>query len=223
MAGPTLLSHGTDDQKERHLRGIVDGSDAFCQLFSEPGAGSDLASLQCRAEHVGDQWIVNGQKVWTSSALIANKGMLLARTRSGVLKHEGISYFIIRMDQAGVDVRPLRDMTGHAPFSEVFLTDAIVSDQDLIGGEGNGWAVAKTTLAFERARSGDSGTQTTARPGPIAGDLERRAGEVCGSSVADPVHAARESQWAGLVSLAQEFGRDRDRAIETGADAPLCV
>ncbi|MFI5053775.1 MAG: acyl-CoA dehydrogenase family protein, partial [Acidimicrobiia bacterium] len=153
MAGPTLIVHGTDEQKAQHLPGMVDGRDAFCQLFSEPNAGSDLAGLQCRAERDGNEWVINGQKVWTSGGQIANKAILLARTDVDVPKHAGISYFLMDMTQPGVEVRPLREMTGRTFFNEVFLADARVSAADLIGGEGNGWAVANTTLGFERALS----------------------------------------------------------------------
>jgi alkylation response protein AidB-like acyl-CoA dehydrogenase len=147
---------------------MVDGTDAVCQLFSEPNAGSDLAGLQCRAERDGDEWVVNGQKVWTSGGQIANKAMLVARTDIDVPKHAGISYFIIDMLQPGVEVRPLREMTGHAFFNEVFLTNARVPTVDLIGGEGNGWAVANTTLAFERAQAGGGERGASGNPGPIA-------------------------------------------------------
>jgi alkylation response protein AidB-like acyl-CoA dehydrogenase len=154
LAGPTIAVHGDDAQKERYLRDIVTGKKAWCQLFSEPGAGSDLAGLTTTAVRDGDEWVVNGQKVWTSGAQIAELGMLLARTDADVPKHQGITYFAFDMDQPGVEVRPLREMTGRALFNEVFLTDVRVRDDDAIGGVGNGWAVANTTLAFERAGLG---------------------------------------------------------------------
>ena len=134
MAGPTLLIHGRDDQKSRLLPGMVTGTDAYCQLFSEPNAGSDLAGLQTRAERDGDHWVVNGQKVWTSGGQIANKAILLARTNVDVPKHAGISYFLIDVRQPGIEIRPLKEMTGRSFFNEVFMTDARVAADDLIGG-----------------------------------------------------------------------------------------
>src|SRR5262249_8936662 len=142
LAGPTIVTHGTDEQRHRFLPDIVTGKVAWCQLFSEPGAGSDLAGLQAKAVQDGDEWVVNGQKVWTSGAQIADLGMLLARTDADVPKHQGISYFAFEMLQDGVDVRPLKEMTGHALFNEVFITDARVADAALIGGINNGWAAA---------------------------------------------------------------------------------
>src|SRR6476659_8148869 len=150
LAGPTIVAHGTDAQKERYLRPIVNGQEAWCQLFSEPGAGSDLASLQTRAVRDGDEWIVNGQKVWTSGAQTADLGMLLARTNPDAPKHQGITYFVIDMDQDGIDVRPLREMTGRALFNEVFLTDARVRNDDIVGELNQGWAAGMTTLSNER-------------------------------------------------------------------------
>ena len=207
MAGPTLLVHGTDDQKRRHLRGMVTGSDGYCQLFSEPNAGSDLAGLQTSAVLDGDDWVVNGQKVWTSGGQVANKAMLVARTNVDVPKHAGISYFLIRMDQPGIEVRPLREMTGRSFFNEVFITDARVPADDLIGGEGQGWTVANTTLAFERALSGGEGATTTARPGPIAGDLDVPVGAFVVAPDADaPSVGTRSGGWPRLADLA---ARDR--------------
>jgi alkylation response protein AidB-like acyl-CoA dehydrogenase len=208
MAGPTLLAHGTDEQLSRHLPGIADGTDAFCQLFSEPNAGSDLAGLQCRADRDGDVWVANGQKVWTSRGQFANKGMLLARTNPNVAKHSGISYFIIDVRQPGVEIRPLREMTGRSFFNEVFITDARIPDVDLVGGEGNGWAVANTTLAFERSGSGGRPV-TIARAGEIAGDLDKPAG----TFVLAPDSRAslqQEVPAAQLMALARSLGREQD-------------
>jgi len=150
LAAETILAHGSDDQKRRYLRPILTGEHAWCQLFSEPGSGSDLAGLSTKAERDGDGWRINGQKVWNTSAHHADFGILLARTNFDVPKHQGINYFLIDMRQPGVEVRPLKQMNGHASFNEVFMTDAHVPAHDLIGGEGNGWAVAATTLSYER-------------------------------------------------------------------------
>jgi len=214
MAGPTLLVHGTDEQKSRFLPGIADGSDAYCQLFSEPNAGSDLASLQCRAERDGETWVLNGQKVWTSRGRIANKAMLVARTDFNVAKHAGISYFFIEMDQPGVELRPLKEMTGRSFFNEVFLTDARVHDSDLIGGEGNGWLVANTNLSFERALSGGGEAASSAEPGAIAGNLGRRAGDF--SSVGSEPSSKKETTSSRLIGLARKLGRNGDDLVRDG-------
>lgn len=150
LAAQTILAMGNEDQKARYLRPILTGEHAWCQLFSEPGSGSDLAGLTTKAELVDGQWIINGQKVWNTSAHHADFGILVARTDWDVPKHQGISYFLIDMHQPGVKVVPLKQMNGHASFNEVFMTDAIVQPDDLVGGEGNGWAVATTTLSYER-------------------------------------------------------------------------
>ncbi len=178
LAAPTIAAHGTPEQIERYVRPIVTGAQAWCQLFSEPGAGSDLAGLGTKATRDGDEWIVNGQKVWTSGGHIADMGMLIARTDPDVPKHQGISWFSFDMHQSGVDVRPLREMTGRALFNEVFLSDARVADDALVGGVHNGWAVANTTLAFERSGlgAGAGAPMALANPGTIAGDLPKTAG-----------------------------------------------
>lgn len=179
LAGPTIVAHGDDAQKREFLRPIVTGAEAWCQLFSEPGAGSDLAGLAARALRDGDEWIVNGQKVWTSGGQIADRGMLLARTDPDVPKHKGISWFAADMRQPGMDVRPLREMTGRALFNEVFMTDIRVRHDAIVGGLNNGWAVANTTLLVERMSLGAGGhsAAAAAMPGTIAGDLDKRAGD----------------------------------------------
>ena len=185
LAAPTIATHGTHEQIDLYVRDIVTGKKAWCQLFSEPQAGSDLAGLQTKAVRDGDEWIINGQKVWTSGGQYADLGMLLARTDPDVPKHVGISYFAFEMLQDGVDVRPLREMTGRALFNEVFLTDARVPDSALIGGLNNGWAAANTTLMNERAGLGSGGGNAaggdSAQPGTVVGALDRRAGDYVGS------------------------------------------
>ena len=180
LAAPTIATHGTQEQIDTFVRDIVTGQKSWCQLFSEPAAGSDLAGLQTRAVRDGDEWIVNGQKVWTSGGQHANLGMLLARTDPDVPKHQGITYFALEMIQPGVEIRPLKEMTGRALFNEVFMTDARVANDSLIGGENNGWAVANTTLANERAglgSGGGSGAGGAVLPGTVGGGLDRRAGD----------------------------------------------
>ena len=150
LAAATLLAHGNDDQKARYLRRILTGEDTWCQLFSEPGSGSDLAGASSRADFDGERWIVNGQKVWTTSAHHADYGLLLARTDWDSPKHQGLTYFVLDMRQPGVEVRPLRQMNGHASFNQVFFTDAVIAPENQVSAIGNGWQVAITTLAHER-------------------------------------------------------------------------
>jgi alkylation response protein AidB-like acyl-CoA dehydrogenase len=150
MGGPTVLAHGTAEQHARFLRPLFTGEEVWCQLFSEPGAGSDLANVSTRARHDGDGWVVEGQKVWTSWGHVARWGMLLARTDPDVPKHRGLTYFICDMTHPGVDVRPLRQLTGNAEFNEVYLNEVRLPDALRLGAEGGGWGVALTTLSNER-------------------------------------------------------------------------
>jgi alkylation response protein AidB-like acyl-CoA dehydrogenase len=154
MAAPTLVAFGTNEQKERYLRALFTGEEIWCQLFSEPGAGSDLAAVATRAVLDGDTWVVDGQKVWTSGAHHAQRAILVARTDPDVVKHAGLSYFVVDMSDPGVEVRPLRQITGEAEFNEVFLTGVRVPDADRIGEVGAGWRVATTTLNNERVAIG---------------------------------------------------------------------
>src|SRR5437764_3243107 len=150
LIGPTLIVHGSDDQKRRYVRRMLTAEDIWCQLYSEPDSGSDLASLKTSAAREGDHWVVNGQKVWTSLGPIADFGVLLARTNPSVPKHQGISYFILDMHAPGVEVRPLKQITGSSEFAEVFFTNVPVPPENIIGNEGQGWELAQTTLGFER-------------------------------------------------------------------------
>jgi alkylation response protein AidB-like acyl-CoA dehydrogenase len=212
MAAPTILSHGTPEQIERHVPGVYGGTAAWCQLFSEPGSGSDLAGLTTRAVRDGDHWVVSGQKVWSSMAQDADYGMLLARTDPEAPKHAGISWFAFRMDQPGVTVRPLTEITGHAIFNEVFLDEAVVDDADLVGGLDNGWAVANTTLLFERTGIGAGGTMAGfPPPGTKGGFLDLRAGDA--ALIEEPEAGSKVLTVPELFELARTTGRFDDPLI----------
>ena len=155
LAAETLLAHGSDSQKQRYLRKILTGEETWCQLFSEPGSGSDLAGSTTRAELHGDTWIVNGQKVWTTSAHHADFGLLLARHDWDLPKHQGLSYFVLNLKQPGVSVHPLKQMNGHASFNQVFFEDAEIPREDQVGVNGEGWQIAMTTLMHERRNAGN--------------------------------------------------------------------
>ena len=168
LAGPTIVTHGSEEQKRRFLRPMFTGEERWCQLFSEPGAGSDFAGLATRAVRDGDEWIVNGQKVWNTLAHLADWGMLVTRTDPESPKHRGMTYFAVDMRAPGVEVRPLRQITGEAEFNEVYLTDTRIPDDQRIGAEGEGWRVALTTLMNERTAigSGGAGSSKPVRGGP---------------------------------------------------------
>jgi alkylation response protein AidB-like acyl-CoA dehydrogenase len=154
MAAPTVVTHGSVEQKQRYLRPLFTGEEVWCQLFSEPGAGSDVASLATRAVRDGDEWIVNGQKVWTTLAHLARWGLLVARTNPEQEKHKGLTYFVVDMHGQGVEVRPLRQITGDAEFNEVYFTDVRIPDRERLGAIGEGWRVSLTTLMNERVSIG---------------------------------------------------------------------
>jgi alkylation response protein AidB-like acyl-CoA dehydrogenase len=189
MVGPTLIAHGTDGQKARYLEPLLRGEEIWCQLFSEPGAGSDLAGLSTRAVLDGDEWVVDGQKVWTSGAQHSDWGILLARTDPTVPKHRGITFFVVDMRTPGIEVRPLRQINGVAHFNEVFLTGVRIPSTNVIGEVGDGWRVARTTLANERGLIG----------GGVGGGGAGGVGEV--------------------IELARRLGRNRDPLVRQGLAA----
>ncbi|MDA8043962.1 MAG: acyl-CoA dehydrogenase family protein [Actinomycetota bacterium] len=240
LAGPTILAHGSDQARSRFLRYLLTGEEKWCQLFSEPGAGSDLAGLTTTAVIDGSEWIVNGQKLWSTSAHHADIGLLLARTNWDVPKHRGITCFAIPMRQPGIEVRPIAQMNGYRSFNEIFITDARIPAENVIGDIDGGWAVALTTLAYERRASGlqkpeyegsgraveearreaddyfDTYRWYPQRAGRV--DLALERGRTSGST-ADPI--VRQAL-AGLLSLqwAMDWTARRARAAQARGQAP---
>ncbi len=212
LAGQTILAHGTDLLREKFLRRSLTGEDAWCQLFSEPGNGSDLAGAMTRAERRGNKYVVNGQKVWTTSAHLADYGILLARTDLDVPKHKGLSYFIIDMRQPGVEVVPLRQMNDHASFNQVFLTDAEVPPEYRLEEEGDGWRIATTTLMHERRNADSNRRKVEATPRPER--IFREEAEEIATSMAPYTWYPQRS---GRVDLVIE------RARQTGCNADPVV
>jgi alkylation response protein AidB-like acyl-CoA dehydrogenase len=209
LAGVTILEHGSDDLKRRLLRPIVTGEDMWCQLFSEPGSGSDLAGLTTRADFDGESWVINGQKVWNTSAHHAQWGMLLARTNWDAPKHRGITYFAFPMQQPGVTVRPLKQMNGHASFNEVFITDARVAPENVIGEVGQGWTVALATLAHERRLAAGMGRGTKGE-GRALDEYRAEQAEVMAPYVWYPQRAGRVDL---VVERARAAGRNHDPVV----------
>jgi alkylation response protein AidB-like acyl-CoA dehydrogenase len=205
LVAPTMLAHGSDELNGRLLRPIITGEHTWCQLFSEPGAGSDLAGLSTHAEADGDEFVVNGQKVWNTSAHHAQYGLMLARTDPGVPKHEGITCFALPMEQRGVEVRPLRQMNGHASFNEVFLSDARVPRANVIGEIGGGWRVALTTLTHERRLASHPRPKPHAQGGRAVREADHEAAEYFKTYEWYP-------QRAGRADLAPEFAKVSGRA-----------
>jgi alkylation response protein AidB-like acyl-CoA dehydrogenase len=223
LAAPTIIANGSDDLKRQFIRAVLIGDHLWCQLFSEPGAGSDLAGLQTKAERDGDEYIVNGQKVWTSGGQIADYGMLLARTDPDVPKHRGITYFALPMNQPGVEVRPLIQMTGESGFSEVFFSDARVAASAIVGELNGGWAVALSTLGFERTSLGSASGQGFRLTAPGGSRFLQQQEVPVGEFIAAATSNARSfgtgstamtgGGIAPLVTLAAKLGRERDPEV----------
>ena len=226
-AGPTLVLAGTPEQQERWLPGILDGSEVWCQLFSEPGAGSDLASLSAAAVHDGDEWVVNGQKIWTSLAREARFGILLARTDPTAPLHRGISYFVLDMRSPGVEIRAIRQMDGGATFNEVFLDGVRIPARNLVGAEGDGWRLAKVTLGNERVALSEEGALWGRGPTVAALiDAVRAAGRVPLGPVSRQRLAAiyTEAELLRILRLrmvAALVGRSAGASAEPGPEASV--
>jgi alkylation response protein AidB-like acyl-CoA dehydrogenase len=213
LAVPTLLEHGSEELNQRLIAATVTGEITWCQLFSEPGAGSDLAGLTTRADRDGDTWVINGQKVWNTSAHHADLGLLLARTDWDVPKHQGISYLVLPMHQPGVEVRPLRQMNGHASFNEVFLTDAEVPVDNLVGAEGGGWSVALTTLAHERRLAPGRAGAARDPAAPIGRAVREAAAEQAVAAAPYTWYPQRAGRPDLVVDHARAAGVDHDPVV----------
>ncbi len=212
LAAATILAHGTDLHKQKFLKRILTGEDTWCQLFSEPGSGSDMAGAVTRADKRGNKWVINGQKVWTTSAHKAHWGLLLARADWDKVKHKGLAYFVLDMKQPGVQVHPLKQMNGHASFNQVFFTDAEVEPEMMICDVGDGWTVATTTLMHERR--GADGLRSWATPSDAKGRIydEERA-EI--ATVMEPYkwYPQRAGRVDLVMSRAKETGKIDDPVI----------
>ncbi len=220
LAAPTMYEHGSDQLRDRLLRPTITGAVTWCQLFSEPGAGSDLAGLQATAVRDGDDWVVNGQKVWNTSADHADLGLLLARTDWDVPKHAGITAFAIDMHQDGVEARPIRQMNEHQSFNEVFLTDARVPHANVIGHVGDGWRVARTTLAHERAFATQRAPEFS--PGAVGRVIDEARAEAAQYLETYAWYPQRMGRADLVIERAIATGRSRDPVIRQEMMALHC-
>jgi alkylation response protein AidB-like acyl-CoA dehydrogenase len=222
-AAPTIIVHGTDLQRRRYLRPLFTSEEFWCQLFSEPGAGSDLANVSTRAVRDGDEWLINGQKVWTSLAHSSHQSLLLTRSDPTVPKHQGLTYFVIDMTTPGIEIRPLRQMTGDAEFNEVFLNDVRLPDSARLGGVGDGWRVAITTLMHER--EANAATIAPRGSGAIgeAVRLYRRAGSPGGATRDRLMRCWSEAEVNRLTSLRVAANRDQDAVGPEGSIGKLAA
>ena len=218
MAAPTIVTHGTEEQKRRLLRPLFTCEEIWCQLFSEPGAGSDVAGLATRAVADGDEWVVNGQKVWTTLAHTARWGLLLARTDPEVEKHRGMTYFIVDMHAPGVEVRPLRQITGEAEFNEVFFTDVRIPDSARLDAVGAGWQVAMTTLMNERVAIGGGVSARSAGPIHDALHIWRQRG---GGTAAEKDRLLQHWVRAEVARITNMRARERRRAGTPGPEGSV--
>jgi alkylation response protein AidB-like acyl-CoA dehydrogenase len=221
MGAPVVLTWGTDEMKHSLLRRIFTGEDIWCQLFSEPGAGSDVAGLATRAVREGDDWVLNGQKVWTTLAHISRWGMLVARTNPDLPKHEGMSYFLLDMQSAGVDVRPLYQITGEAEFNEVFLNDVRIPRDRMLGKEGQGWQVAITTLMNERTALGGGSSQRGGGPISILLHLWKARTHDTTADVVTRDRIAKLYIEAELLRLTSQRARTAQRAGNPGPEGSV--
>jgi alkylation response protein AidB-like acyl-CoA dehydrogenase len=221
MAGPTILAHGTEEQKDRFVKRILTCEDIWCQGFSEPGSGSDLASLSTRAVRDGDEWVINGQKVWSSFAHAADFCILVTRTDPDAPKHEGLTYFLLDMKLPGVEVRPLQQFTGDSEFNEIFFSDVRVPDSEVIGDEGNGWNVAITTLMNERASLGVALTVRMEVALRRLVDLAKSTKRNGATAADDPVIRDKIAElWSELQALRFTNYRSFSKFLQTGMPGP---
>ena len=216
MGGPVVIAHGTDEQKKRYLKPILTAEEIWCQGFSEPESGSDLASLKTKAVKSNGEWIVTGQKVWTTFAHEAKWCMLVARTDQDAPKHKGLTYFLMDMEQEGVQVRPLRQITGEAEFNEIFMEEARIPDENIVGGQGNGWTVAITTLMHERVGIGlGSAVQLKIALGELMEQIRERGLDE------DPVIRQRVAQiYIEAETIRLNASRGLTRTMKTGIPGP---
>jgi alkylation response protein AidB-like acyl-CoA dehydrogenase len=221
MAGPTILAHGTEEQKDRFVKRILSCADIWCQGFSEPGSGSDLASLSTRAVRDGDEWVINGQKVWSSFAHVADFCILVTRTDPDAPKHQGLTYFLLDMHLPGVEVRPLKQITGDSEFNEIFFSDVRVPDSAVVGGEGNGWNVAITTLMNERASLGVALTVRMEVALRRLMELAKSTKRNGATAADDPVIRDRIAElWSELQALRFTNYRSFSKFLQTGMPGP---